>query len=403
MSQVDQPQLAESTLPFEFTGSGGEYFKIWIVNLILSILTLGIYSAWAKVRTNRYFYGNTRFADSNFEYHAKPITLLKGRLVAVALFLVYTFVSQLFPIYGIILAAIFLLAMPWIIWRSIQFNSRMSSYRNVRFAFTGELKQAYKYILWLPILPLLIAAIVGAVIFFATGSFDPRYISIVIGIGVLATYLMMPYVQKSITDYYISNQKYGQGELNAKLSGKKYYMTYLALIGWFILIGIGLAIIVGVIVSVMGVDTSSMLQGVLAASQGGAADSLALPSFGIIAALYVPLLFVGVWFKAYVNSKIRNHVFSNTQLDDVLQFSSTMTVMRLFVFYSINLLLMVFTLGLAYPWVKVRIARFSANATHAHVTGSLDQFVSQQQSHQSALGDEMGEAFDVGADVGIGF
>ena len=43
-------------LPFEFRGDGAEYFKIWIVNILLTIVTLGIYSAWAKVRNNRYFY-----------------------------------------------------------------------------------------------------------------------------------------------------------------------------------------------------------------------------------------------------------------------------------------------------------------------------------------------------------
>jgi len=35
---------------FVFHGTGREYFKIWIVNLVLTIATLGIYAAWAKVR-----------------------------------------------------------------------------------------------------------------------------------------------------------------------------------------------------------------------------------------------------------------------------------------------------------------------------------------------------------------
>ena len=43
------------SMPVEFSGRGGEYFRIWIVNLVLTILTFGIYSAWAKVRTKRYF------------------------------------------------------------------------------------------------------------------------------------------------------------------------------------------------------------------------------------------------------------------------------------------------------------------------------------------------------------
>jgi hypothetical protein len=46
--------------PFQFTGRAGEFFKIWIVNVLLTIVTLGIYSAWAKVRTTGYFYSHTR-------------------------------------------------------------------------------------------------------------------------------------------------------------------------------------------------------------------------------------------------------------------------------------------------------------------------------------------------------
>ncbi|MBW1865812.1 MAG: DUF898 family protein [Deltaproteobacteria bacterium] len=41
----------ENKVPFEFSGSGSEYFKIWLVNIILSVITIGIYSAWAKVRS----------------------------------------------------------------------------------------------------------------------------------------------------------------------------------------------------------------------------------------------------------------------------------------------------------------------------------------------------------------
>ena len=37
--------------PIEFTGSGGEYFRVWIVNVLLSIVTLGLYTPWARRRT----------------------------------------------------------------------------------------------------------------------------------------------------------------------------------------------------------------------------------------------------------------------------------------------------------------------------------------------------------------
>ena len=65
-----QPQGAPTIHTVEFRGRGGEYFRIWIVNIALSVLTLGIYTAWAKVRTQRYFYGNTYLAGESFVYHA---------------------------------------------------------------------------------------------------------------------------------------------------------------------------------------------------------------------------------------------------------------------------------------------------------------------------------------------
>src|SRR5690349_15587002 len=84
------PAMAPPLEPFEFRGRAGEYFGIWIVNLFLTIVTLGIYSAWAKVRKKRYFYGNTWLAGSNFEYHGRPLAILKGRLIAFAAFIAYS-------------------------------------------------------------------------------------------------------------------------------------------------------------------------------------------------------------------------------------------------------------------------------------------------------------------------
>ena len=64
--------------PFRFTGTGGEYFRIWIVNVMLSVVTLGIYSAWAKVRRLQYFYRHTRISGASFDYHGNPLAILKG-------------------------------------------------------------------------------------------------------------------------------------------------------------------------------------------------------------------------------------------------------------------------------------------------------------------------------------
>jgi uncharacterized membrane protein YjgN (DUF898 family) len=60
-----------------FTGRGSEYFRLWVVNVLLTLLTLGLYSAWAKVRTARYFRSNTWLDGHVFDYHGRPPSLLQ--------------------------------------------------------------------------------------------------------------------------------------------------------------------------------------------------------------------------------------------------------------------------------------------------------------------------------------
>ena len=83
---VETPVAAAAPDPIEpqraqFTGDGREYFQIWIVNLLLTVATLGVYSAWAKVRRLQYFHRHTRLAGAGFDYHGRPIAILKGRIV----------------------------------------------------------------------------------------------------------------------------------------------------------------------------------------------------------------------------------------------------------------------------------------------------------------------------------
>src|SRR3954464_5090136 len=81
--------------PVRFTGRAGEYFGIWIVNLLLTIVTLGIYSPWAKVRRLHYFYRHTALAGSSFDFHGSPIRILIGRAIAAGMFLTYNIVVRL--------------------------------------------------------------------------------------------------------------------------------------------------------------------------------------------------------------------------------------------------------------------------------------------------------------------
>ena len=151
-SDTDSPCL--EPLGFTFTGNGKEYFKIWIVNLLLTVLTLGIYSAWAKVRNKQYFYGNTRLDNASFEYTAKPLQILAGRMVAFAVIASYVVLSHLLPpaeqvVFGAVALLFFIVVTPWVVVKSVQFNARHSRYRNISFGFDGSYWEAFKaFVLW---------------------------------------------------------------------------------------------------------------------------------------------------------------------------------------------------------------------------------------------------------------
>ena len=165
----------ERTGFINFTGKSGEYFKLWFVNMFLSIVTLGIYSAWAKVRDTQYLYGHTQVDGQGFRFLATPMQILKGRIVAVIVFIIYAVLGQINPIFNLVMALGLLIAMPWLIIQGIKFTMRMTAYRNVRFSFEGTYGGVIVHFLLLPLL------------------------------GVITLYLAMPWVMQQIQQYMNNN------------------------------------------------------------------------------------------------------------------------------------------------------------------------------------------------------
>ncbi len=193
--------------PFEFKGDGFEYFKIWIVNISLTILTLGVYSAWAKVRNNRYFYSNLYLDGHNFEYLASPITILKGRIVAVVVFAIYIGLSQVSPLAAGGFTILLLIFTPWIAVRSMMFNHRMSAYRNVQFRFHGRWGEAAMALIVWPL------------------------------IGIATIGIMYPYALLQINRFIVRNSTYGTTKFAFNATLKQYAVIVLVAIGILVLGG----------------------------------------------------------------------------------------------------------------------------------------------------------------------
>lgn len=336
----------------EFTGRAGEYFGIWFVNLLLSIVTLGIYSAWAKVRTERYFYGHTRLAGASFEYLANPIAILKGRLIAyafvIALSLAARFSLGLYVAMFLVLFAF----MPAIVVWSLRFRARNSAWRGVTFRFDQNAGDAYGPFMGWPIL------------------------------AALTMWLLYPVMSMRQQAFVANGHRFGKERFrfDDSLVGQ-YYIPFL------IVLGLGVAGVIVMFGTVMG-----------AAFAAGAGSGAQPPTwiFAPILGFYLGFFALGVFLRV----RYANLFWKNTQLGEH-RFESTLRARDMIWIYASNIVVIVCTIGLMVPWAMVRLARYRAEHFALVANGSLDGFVAEAGGTTSAAGAELVDALDVGLDFGI--
>ncbi|MGH1427808.1 MAG: YjgN family protein [Arenicella sp.] len=374
---------------FTFTGSGGEYFKIWIVNILLTIVTLGIYSAWAKVRNKQYFYGNTYLAGSAFEYTAEPIQILKGRIIAIAFYIAYEAAASFYtPLYFAFLL-ILIIVTPWIIVKSLSFNARYSQYRNVRFSFQQNFKSAYLVFFLIPLVLLLpvLVGIIAMMAFTQVGGMSPaleKNLIYAAPLSVLVSLLAYPYVVYKTKRFIVENHSFGQTQFTSKLSNEKpFYGIYLKAYGAALLT---FGTFFAILYAFGDVSTIS----ILTRSTGLPLWASLLVSLGSITAY--ALLF------AYISSQVYNLVYQTSKVGDN-KFRARMDTKSLAILYVTNTIGIILTLGFFIPWAKVRTAQYRADKTALQVNRNLEEFITNKQVEQAAFGEEFGDVFDI--DVAI--
>jgi uncharacterized membrane protein YjgN (DUF898 family) len=367
MDSPDIPPAPPDPLPerrferVEFLGDGAEYFRIWIVNLALSIVTFGVYSAWAKVRRMQYFYRNTTLAGSSFDYHGEPIAILKGRFIGLMLFGSYTVSGFISPVMAIAVALVIACVMPWMICRSLRFRMHNSSYRGIRFRFSGTTETAYWTFLALPILT--------ALSFFTVG----------------------PFWHQRIKRYQHANTSYGGVPFGYTAPVADFYQIYIAAVGLSILAV--LALIAGFIVAG---TVAGVMMGIAGATRGDDIGGVAVRAiFGILAALCFAVFYLMtvLTLQAFVRTRVQNLVWNHTQLG-AHRFVSEARARSLLWILLTNLLGTLGTLGLFWPFGQVRLAKYLSGTFVMETVGSLDSFVSTAGPNVAAVGEEVAEWFD---------
>lgn len=141
-----------------FHGTGDSLFGMWVVNVFLTLITLGICAAWARVRMRKYLFSQTSFDGDRFAYHGTAEELVRGYLKAGLVFGV--------PFYGLtkgpeligagpflalgaeLLAWVFLVAfIPVAVVGARRYRLSRTSWRGIRFAFRGPTLEFLKLFL----------------------------------------------------------------------------------------------------------------------------------------------------------------------------------------------------------------------------------------------------------------
>ena len=324
---------------FKFKGGAGEYFGIWVVNLFLTIVTVGVYSAWAKVRRLRYFYANTYLDGHNFEYHARPKAILIGRAIVFSALLLYNGLLALTPIAAVLLVP-YLIGVPLIINKALRFNARVTSYRNIRLNFAGSYWRALLVFVILPILA-------------------------VISFGILG-----PVASRMKANYIGNNLSYGDAKFSTDAPLGALYGNWGGSLAFFLFIGLAFSS-VGALVLPLYYDFSSLedlARGVdIPPEYRKLLVYLMIAIFSFYLALFLAILFY--------SAGVRNIVYDNTTLEGGHRFSSSFRRFQYIWILVSNLVVVLATVGLMRPWAAIRTWRYKVDNTMLDANGTLDSFV----------------------------
>lgn len=351
---------------FVFTGKGGEYFLICLVNLLLTIITMGIYGPWALVKCRRYIYQHVTLKGQPFRYEGTggAIFVSFSIIMVVYFFSIFCFSGQHFAL-GFLLLVLLLGCIPCMAVKSLQYQANMTLLNGIRFGFNCSMLRAWWVMLGLPVLLALAFWFVLYLISQVTTSIGGVFFNLValsllsvVGLGVVhgITYSKwMPLLGNNAT--------FGIHQFSIKVSVKECIkgcmLAILTMVPFIIVIGI----------MIVPVFQQLMMMAML--GQADAGGELVLQYFPQIMASYF-LYFVAILVLAsYLYVTLRNLFLNNLTLaNGTVSFHSSITAIGMLLRIFAVLVGTSITCGLAYPWLKMWMVSWIANNTH--VQGDLD-------------------------------
>lgn len=347
-----------------FHGTGGTLFGIHLVNTLLTLLTLGVYYFWAKVRARTFLFGQTEFAGDRFSYHGIARELFNGAMKASLIFGVpYSLLSNaglfLEPNMAIQIALqaaawmLLVLFIPFAIVSARRYRLSRTAWRGIRFSFQGKTLNFIK--LWLS-----------------------GYFLTAVTLGLYYPYFSTKKQAFLTTHSYFGSEPFKFSGEGAALV-RPFLMMYLPAVTVAIIAGLGLYSFIEL-----------PLQNIADPKTAGSLVIGAIVSL-IIGALVFRLL----WLPYSV--KEQRFFWEQTSIG-FAQFRLPITTWPYLKLKLGNLLLMVCTLGLVWPWTTIRNVRF---ITDQLTLVGVDNFDEVVQAYDGAppIGEGLDGFLDTGFDL----
>jgi uncharacterized membrane protein YjgN (DUF898 family) len=313
---------------------------------VLSLLTIGIYSAWGKVRKKRYLHHHTRVAGSGFEFRGSPLAILRGRVIAVLVFGGIALGRHVMIEVQLGFIALLVLLTPWIAVASARFNARNTFWRNVAFDFDGRLGAAVK-------------------VFLGCGA-----------IAVATLGLAYPWFRARRARFIVAHHRFGATPFTARIETGDFALAYLlatvAIVGCFAAFTLGMTAIA------------------LGRGNPGTGAQLPVGFPAIVVLMYGSYIVV----FGFLQARTRNLVASGTVIGP-LHLRSRLCGARLAWLYVSNVVAVLATLGLATPWAVVRLARYRAQTLALVAAVPLAAMPGAPAGNASATAAEVSDLFDV--------
>jgi uncharacterized membrane protein YjgN (DUF898 family) len=386
-----------------FTGSGSEFFRVWIVNLLLSIVTLGFYTPFARRRTAQYFYSHSIVADSPLEFTAQQRKMVFGFLLLVALYIAFRLAADtgqdtavsLFLLAGAALAPYF--------WASaMRFRLSATRWRGVRLQFTAAWREVYKAS-W-PIFAIALAWILAMLAFsVVTGdvpvtgedasSFEwpaiPPMLWVLLAAALVVTLLCIIRLEFNYKSLLVSKAYIGAQAGRWKPVYGDFVRIWLATLGVFLAGALLFALVVGLVAG------GSFLGAGGTGPSGPAATVVAM--IATVVAFLFGLLLASAPARAYRQARMFQLVWNNVGVSRIARFKCKLRAGSFVLLRVKNMLLTLFTLGFYRPFAMVSEYRMKLESVTLHVKGGVDQLVGQLVRQQGGLGDAVADA--VGLDL----